>query len=63
MSLAERQTRSMPRKPAAAPVIEEVIPDPDPEAGEEALVAVYTLLIDYIIEDRAQEIVDTSAVA
>jgi hypothetical protein len=53
----------MPRKPAAAPVIEEVIPDPDPKAGEEALVAVYMLLIDYIIEDRAQEIVDTSAVA
>jgi hypothetical protein len=53
----------MPRKNAVAPVIEEVIPDPDPEAGEEALVAVYTLLIDYILEDRAQEIVDTSAVA
>jgi hypothetical protein len=53
----------MPRKPAAAPVIEEVLANPDPEAGEEALVAAYMLLIDYIIEDRAHEIVDTSAVA
>lgn len=54
----------MPRKPAPPPIVEEVVFNPDPVEGEEALIDALQLLINFILEDRAgQENLDTSAVA
>jgi hypothetical protein len=45
----------MPRKPNPPPVIDEVIFNPDPVEGEKAWIACMNLLIDAILERRADE--------
>jgi hypothetical protein len=53
----------MPRKPTPPPVVEQVVLNPDVDEGEKAFIETLNLLIDFILEDRTQENVDTTRVA